>query len=197
MCPSDPANPKLITKFRERSTGNAVADSQGFHGNYVLCSGNDYFNPASSRDGTQLNGIFYVLSHTRIADIPDGTSTTLLSSESILVPDNSSTDDMRGRYFNHFLGEACFSTRDAPNTSLPDGSNLCITNYPQAPCQVVPYPFGSMPSSTAIHYARSYHTGGVNAGMADGSVLFLANTIDPVTYRALGTRAQGEVANGY
>jgi prepilin-type N-terminal cleavage/methylation domain-containing protein/prepilin-type processing-associated H-X9-DG protein len=197
MCPADPANPKVLTHFHDSSTGNPVADSQGFHGNYVLCSGNDYFNPASSRDGTKLDGIFYAMSKTRIADVTDGTSNTLMSSESIIVPDNSSTDDLRGRYYNHFLGEATFSTKDPPNTTLPDGSNLCITNYPMAPCQVVPYPFSSMPSSTAIHYARSYHPGGVNVGLADGSVQFMANSVDPVAFRALGTRAGGEVVANY
>ena len=45
--------------------------------------------------------------------------------------------------------------------------------------------------------ARSYHTGGVNVGFADGSVHFIANNIDPVTYKALGSRNGGEVVGGY
>jgi prepilin-type N-terminal cleavage/methylation domain-containing protein/prepilin-type processing-associated H-X9-DG protein len=41
--------------------------------------------------------------------------------------------------------------------------------------------------------ARSYHSGGVNAGFADGSVKFIKNTINITTWNALGTRAGGEV----
>ncbi len=41
--------------------------------------------------------------------------------------------------------------------------------------------------------ASSYHPGGVNALLADGSVRFIKNTINPFTWRALGTIAGGEV----
>jgi prepilin-type processing-associated H-X9-DG protein len=41
--------------------------------------------------------------------------------------------------------------------------------------------------------ARSYHSGGVNVCMTDGSVRFVSNNIPLATWRALGTRAGGEV----
>jgi prepilin-type processing-associated H-X9-DG protein len=41
--------------------------------------------------------------------------------------------------------------------------------------------------------ASSYHAGGVNALMGDGSVRFIKDTISGVTWRALGTIAGGEV----
>jgi prepilin-type processing-associated H-X9-DG protein len=41
--------------------------------------------------------------------------------------------------------------------------------------------------------ARSYHTGGVNALLLDGSVHFCAGTVRPDVWRALSTRAGGEV----
>ena len=41
--------------------------------------------------------------------------------------------------------------------------------------------------------ARSYHPGGVNALLGDGSVRFVKSTIDGNTWRALGTIAGGEV----
>jgi prepilin-type N-terminal cleavage/methylation domain-containing protein/prepilin-type processing-associated H-X9-DG protein len=41
--------------------------------------------------------------------------------------------------------------------------------------------------------ASSFHSGGVNALFADGSVHFIKNSISPVTWYALGTVAGGEV----
>ena len=43
--------------------------------------------------------------------------------------------------------------------------------------------------------ARSYHPGGANAAFADGSVHFFKNSINPVTWFALGTRMGGEVVS--
>ena len=41
--------------------------------------------------------------------------------------------------------------------------------------------------------ARSYHPGGVNALLGDGSVRFIKSTIDGRVWRALSTVAGGEV----
>lgn len=51
------------------------------------------------------------------------------------------------------------------------------------------------PGEHAIVSARSAHTGGVNVAMGDGSVHFTSDNINLQTWRALGTRAQGEVAS--
>ncbi len=50
------------------------------------------------------------------------------------------------------------------------------------------------PGEHAIISARSQHTGGVNASMGDGSVRFVTESIDLLIWRAVGTRAGGEVA---
>ena len=46
---------------------------------------------------------------------------------------------------------------------------------------------------------RSRHPGGVNSLFADGSVRFLKNSVNQITWWALGTKAGGEVisANAY
>ena len=44
--------------------------------------------------------------------------------------------------------------------------------------------------------ARSYHPGGVNTLLADGSVKYVKSSVDGNTWRALGTIAGGEVIGG-
>ncbi len=43
--------------------------------------------------------------------------------------------------------------------------------------------------------ASSYHTGGATLGRADGSVSFVSDSTDFVVWQAIGSRANGEVAN--
>jgi prepilin-type N-terminal cleavage/methylation domain-containing protein/prepilin-type processing-associated H-X9-DG protein len=45
--------------------------------------------------------------------------------------------------------------------------------------------------------ARSRHSGGVNLALCDGSVRFVRDAVAPDTWRALGTRAGGEVVGDY
>ena len=47
----------------------------------------------------------------------------------------------------------------------------------------------------AVVTARSFHSGGVNALMMDGSVRFMLNSIPQATWRALGTPIGGEIAS--
>jgi prepilin-type processing-associated H-X9-DG protein len=42
--------------------------------------------------------------------------------------------------------------------------------------------------------ASSYHTGGVNMCMGDGSVRFVTDSVDFVVWQGVGTKAGGEVA---
>ena len=184
MCPSDSANPKT-------TCGAGTTNQQGFHGNYMLNAGDSFFNEGGYANSTQLNGLFYVFSSTRIADIRDGTSNTLMVSEIILVPDGpigSEKQDVRGRYHNVRHAGALFSTLYAPNTSQPDRFNYCLNNLDEAPCVNT--------GTDIVVSARSYHPGGVVSALADGSVRFLTEGINAETYQALGTRAGGEVIHG-
>ncbi len=44
-----------------------------------------------------------------------------------------------------------------------------------------------------VFTSRSYHTGGVNTTLMDGSVTFVSSNIDMQVWRAAGTRAGGEL----
>ena len=45
--------------------------------------------------------------------------------------------------------------------------------------------------------SRSYHPGGVQVTLADGSIQFVSQTVDATVWRSLGTRAGGEVVGPY
>jgi prepilin-type processing-associated H-X9-DG protein len=165
----------------------------------VLCAGSTVFNPSTDPLGENLNGMFYPLSKTKITDVTDGTSNTLMSSEIILVPDvigvqfqpgpSLSLHDLRGRYYNTWQGNVLFTALQPPNTSVGDTSTYCRDGIvPQAPC--------ILSATNTAQYARSFHTGGVNAGLADGSVRFISNNINLLVYQALSTRSGGEAISG-
>ncbi len=44
---------------------------------------------------------------------------------------------------------------------------------------------------------RSLHTGGVHSCFADGSVHFISNNIDQVTYCRLASKADGQIVGDY
>ncbi len=182
MCPSDSVNPKLQTYW-----GGLGTPTQGFSGNYVVCAGNDYFNGGGLASSASLNGMFYALSMTRLTDVKDGTSTTAMVSELILSPDTNG-HDIRGRYHNPAHSGVSFSTRLPPNTNVPDQFDWCqATPVPRAPCIYT--------GTNIFVLARSYHIGGVNVAMGDGSVRFVKDSIDPVTFRAMGSRNGAEVVS--
>ncbi len=70
-------------------------------------------------------------------------------------------------------------------------NHMLTPNSSQADCGS-----GSIPddeSEVAMMSARSHHTGGVHVCLADGSVRFVGGSIDLGVWRAVGTRAGGEV----
>lgn len=168
-CPSDPIAGKNLTYTRDAGGSTPEEQSQGFHGNYVACAGNGYFNPPSGKP----NGMFYAGSHTKITDVSDGQSNTLMLSEIVITPEPETKDDLRGRYFNTKGGESLFSTRDVPNSSSVDRTFSCSNSYKSAPCSDVT----PGPSDSLIQYARSFHSLGANSrqsspvpGVAPGSI---------------------------
>jgi prepilin-type N-terminal cleavage/methylation domain-containing protein/prepilin-type processing-associated H-X9-DG protein len=104
----------------------------------------------------------------KILDITDGTSNTFFIGESKIgsccLMSWAHTDD-------------AVATCAIPlNARQPDGT---------------PYPSWDWQDTYGF---SSYHTGGAMFAMADGSVRFIADSIDLKTYRGLATRRAGEVA---
>jgi prepilin-type processing-associated H-X9-DG protein len=129
-----------------------------------------------------------------ITGITDGTSNTVCVSEVLQAP--SGGDDIRG--FTWWGGGAGFVTYQTPN------SQTAYDVMTGGGCGPLPQPadsrfkctMDSVPSIAGqmrLQLARSKHTGGVNAGLCDGSVRFIANSVDLAVWRAAGTSRGGEV----
>ena len=173
-CPSDPAAPKV--------------SSQGFHTNFVACHGSGYATPTADPRGIALDGVMYGVKQTRLTDITDGTANTLILSELLQGSDAAAGGhDVRGRMWNTIHAGTSFTTMYPPNSTVGDNTMGYCGAVVGAPCSASPT------DTNAFALARSKHTGGVNATLADGSVRFVSNSIDPNTWLRLGTRSGGEV----
>jgi prepilin-type N-terminal cleavage/methylation domain-containing protein/prepilin-type processing-associated H-X9-DG protein len=123
---------------------------------------------------------------TRLTDITDGTSSTMLLSETVQA--RVDTDyDIRGDMLNDDRPCTQFMTLNTPNSGTDVSPYCSATSYPYNP------PCTTAGSAYSHKAARSRHPGGVNVLFADGSVRFVADTIALATWRALGTMNGGEV----
>jgi prepilin-type N-terminal cleavage/methylation domain-containing protein/prepilin-type processing-associated H-X9-DG protein len=185
LCPSDHGKIDQDVGFYQRTRGNYVVN----WGNALY---DDTRTGASATAIAQNFGPFYHEGGVRsrpgvvtFASITDGTSNTLLMSES-LIATVATDNDWRGDIHNDD-GVFRFHTVVTPNSSSPDliSSTTFFTpnNDP-----LMPVALGN-PQRAA---ARSRHPQGVNASMCDGSVRFYRNTISLTTWRALGSMAGGE-----
>jgi prepilin-type N-terminal cleavage/methylation domain-containing protein/prepilin-type processing-associated H-X9-DG protein len=183
-CPSDTPNPGAIT-----TSINGVTYAITSH-NYVVNYGNtnnyqvDITTPVVLKFGGAPFGWAPVVA--RIPDITDGTSNTLLASETV----QGTGSDLRG--FTWWAPGAQFTTVNGPNSSSPD---IVTQNCNNQPAQNLPCVDNG--GAWNILTARSRHTGGINVALCDGSVRFVSQTIDINIWRGLSTTRGGEVLGDY
>jgi prepilin-type processing-associated H-X9-DG protein len=139
-----------------------------------------------SDDAFDNDGVFIRNKRLKVADIPDGLSTTL------------------------FVGERCSAMSDTtwvgavtngvvPAKRYADPTDQLV-NAEGAPALVLAH--GSrdhLPNNPLVFDAdatASFHTQGVNFLLGDGSVRSINNFINGLVYEALLTRAGGEPING-
>jgi prepilin-type N-terminal cleavage/methylation domain-containing protein/prepilin-type processing-associated H-X9-DG protein len=185
ICPSD------IGDSQQNGSGTMY---ERIRGNYVVNWGNAiYQSPTAPLPAGQGNAPFYHLPNlTRVpgivnfGNITDGQSNTLMLSE-YLMAFSSTDNDWRGDIHNDD-GVFRFHTSLTPNTTVPDvlDGNFEQGNYPLMPVTA---------GDQEYNAARSRHPDGVNACLCDGSVRFVANSVDPKTWMALGTMDGGEVVD--
>jgi prepilin-type N-terminal cleavage/methylation domain-containing protein/prepilin-type processing-associated H-X9-DG protein len=177
-CPSD----TRATGFYGGSRGwgqQALTD-------YLAVTGTMTFvgNPTLGQPRPKCNGVIYESSRTRIADISDGTSNTVLVGERPPSPDlfwgwwtwsafdaSLGVRDTFAVYANSQTQPAIACDKLFPEKFRPNTNNTCDT-----------------------HHFWSAHPGGGNWLFADGSVRFLAYQSDTIL-AALATRCGGEAVS--
>jgi prepilin-type N-terminal cleavage/methylation domain-containing protein len=118
-----------------------------------------------------------------LASIEDGFSNTMMWSEVIQAPEKS--EDLRGSPID--TNCSFYTTLAVPNTSAND---VC---YCKNNTKYTPSTGANETNGTKINIAaRSYHSGGVNVAIGDGSVRFISETINLSTWQALGSSSGRE-----
>ncbi len=207
LCPSDRMEPVSM----------ATATTWLGPTNYAACIGSGTTGGVAPFGSPwNADGLFRARDALKLTDCPDGLSNTAALSESLLGEGDESTTgptppgDVQRVYrypsFGSTLNDAScasavswnFNRRrgflwatgelrcssynhyDVPNAPTPD----CITNdLTPGPAQL---------TAVGFRAARSLHSGGVNVAFGDGSVRFVAETVQRDVWRAVGTRAGGE-----
>ena len=77
------------------------------------------------------------------------------------------------QYYRAFISTAYYTHLQPPNADITECTDL----------------------NGAVSIARSYHSGGVNVGFSDGSIRFVSDSVDPILWAYLGSRADGMAAN--
>jgi prepilin-type N-terminal cleavage/methylation domain-containing protein/prepilin-type processing-associated H-X9-DG protein len=140
------------------------------------------------------------------ADITDGASNTIMFSEGISSTLAVGWGGPPGTIEQMDMGGGMFSTFDTPNTSNadvivacpqdPSGQQTFDPGYPAAfaPCIASLDVYNNAWSDYTMwrYAARSFHPGGVNVGMGDGSGRFVTNSISLTSWHALGTKANAD-----
>jgi prepilin-type processing-associated H-X9-DG protein len=225
LCPSDtPSSPDQLTvNYTARKQGS-YAENRGrwenITFNWALASFPDpaqpYYSACNSGGG---DGMFMPSSVVKIANVTDGTSNTFFFGEQsrFLNEPNGSQFywvNPLAAYIDPYVTWTCNVFGTAPSGVRPSGGAFVIpvlnapldttgtiacacfagaaqppdwlknANVPGGPCLLL--------GQWGFH---SNHPGGANFAMADGSVKFIKSSINPNTYRALGTRNLGEIVS--
>jgi prepilin-type N-terminal cleavage/methylation domain-containing protein/prepilin-type processing-associated H-X9-DG protein len=177
-CPSAPDAPRFATT----ATNNLPAAAA----DYAMTTGvfpNQYTQGFVTPQPADTSGVCspHVDRYTRLTDVADGTSNSILAAEAAGRPDMwlAGRLDPAGRKVlqSGWAGQNAFPVRGYPADGTPAATNA-------GPCMI------NCNNNFSIY---SFHSGGANVVMADGSVRLLRQTASAPVVAALITRAGGEV----
>jgi prepilin-type processing-associated H-X9-DG protein len=193
ICPSDPG---------------VRASACSYRGNTGI--GNAFSTNAEHPDSG--NGLFPEAVFVSLASVPDGLSHTAAFSERVCGSSVGSGGSLERDYFTQpgFVITADDLIRACRIAARPDnprykyggrwwfwtGRERTLYNHAQVPNGSVPDCLqGQIMTAPGMASARSWHPGGVNVLMADGSVRFFLETISAPVWRSFGTRNGGELVD--
>jgi prepilin-type N-terminal cleavage/methylation domain len=210
LCPSD---------SQQQATASAYGVTNPGSTNYAFCAGTgEAYGSAPLGSLWNTNGPFMAGKKFSLSAITDGTSNTVMLSESTLGTgiEGTSTDPKDYRTNYAYAGSVTTLTESACASALqwnmdyrhgyswttgeyrcasynhfyvPNAKNYdCIANNSDYSSQTGGTPFG-------LRAARSWHTGGVNVALLDGSVHFVSDSVALSTWRAYATRSGGEAVS--
>ncbi|MCA9160019.1 MAG: DUF1559 domain-containing protein, partial [Planctomycetales bacterium] len=209
FCPSDGEN-QVHSLTMPSGAVIPVAGS-----NYAMNQGSGMDKMFHPSLGT-ADGLCWNDAKIKFASITDGTSNTLAFTESLRGPVTKPTS-VAGTHAEMQRFRGAVSPSDAL-LALADAGNLpaMLSSIPSWNAQRLMFwlrgtspdgpvmngrfaPNAKTPDlvvgSSKATAARSNHTGGVEACYADGSVHFISDSIDAVTWHAIWTRSGGEVVS--
>lgn len=183
VCPSDPNNQPAY------SVTNSVPYymNNGRRSNYVMMASRftEYDCPAYHKGVPTDAGIFFTDSATQLQSITDGLSNTVMIGEAQQIKWSTS--------YGPFWGAGAHTSTHG--TVYPPTHRWAPTTLPNAPW----FQFGTWTrdqNPKKLQYAwrvGSFHPGGINVTMGDGSVRFIKNSINAYTWWSLQTMRGGEV----
>jgi prepilin-type N-terminal cleavage/methylation domain-containing protein/prepilin-type processing-associated H-X9-DG protein len=212
LCPSDKGQP-VSTAYGITNMGPT---------NYAACIGSGINGGVAAALGSpwDADGAFQARTAMKMSGIIDGTSKTAAFSESILGDGDESGSgqpklgpDRIYKYTgfgtplsdSNCAGASQWNYTNRRGFMWASGEIRCgsynhylTPNSPTYDC--VTNDTNNGPGKyTAVGFraARSRHTGGVNVVMCDGSTQYVSDSVDPVPWRAMSTRAGGEVTGDY
>ena len=169
MCPSDHYSHRQLLSGPGGPSPQSADAGLLYPGNYLGVSGTIESPTWCPAEGvTEGNGLFFSKSHVRLRHVRDGTSKTLLLGERGIPSDLGwGWPVCGGTECEHYTSttRGLYGGRDAPT------------------------------GAGTLQRFWSWHRGGAHFAMADASVHYLINEMDPTIYNALATRAGREAAH--
>jgi len=212
LCPSDPSSGSFPDPVTLPNQPAGIMGRSNYFGN-LGTNGWIY----DQRNGQVKNpdhaGPFALGSSTRLEDIRDGTCNTALFAE-IKRGARPGTDSLDATILLPNAWGSGSPPTNPSNLAPPSACNKPALKYNLTGLQ---YQRGFLLSALYTHTvppnykgrdciinltfdqghlaSRSYHPGGVNVAMADGSVRFIRDQVQPTVWKALGTRCAGEIVD--
>jgi prepilin-type N-terminal cleavage/methylation domain-containing protein/prepilin-type processing-associated H-X9-DG protein len=202
LCPSDPNMPSPTTNSTNYPNNTGVVRVGGTSATGGACDGPAY-KLGQSTDGPVVS----------FATVTDGLSNTIIFSEwikgtgatsaglnrldqvyALSIPEGINTPPLTYMQACQAATAVAYSSKGIDWILDDCGKGGCYTHIMTPNTRACWFGSGDNPNTDhTVVGASSYHPGGVNVGLLDGSVKFIKNSIGVQTWYALATKASGEV----